>query len=168
MLKFGWIIKILCPKMFDFFMGKEQVERSPFLRKKLKSIIFSLQPWKSTSSVLKDLPEAKSSESSQQLCQNSKYKILAYLPCPSKIPIQNYFGAKYSLFILTLLAPYLYENAIPSAKFIFDKTQMLGEKYAQNSVKSIWTIKKTAVPELKILICHNLVVYIELFPLVMS
>ena len=30
-------------------------------------------------------------------------------------------------FFLTLSAPYLYENAIPSAKFIFGKTQMLGE-----------------------------------------
>ena len=53
---------------------------------------------------------------------------------------------------------YLYENAIPSAKFMFGKTQMLSEKYAQNSLKSIRMIKKTAFPELKIIIRHNLVV----------
>ena len=32
---------------------------------------------------------------------------------------------------LTLSVPYLYENAIPSAKFIFGKIHMLVEKYAQ-------------------------------------
>ena len=34
-------------------------------------------------------------------------------------------------FSLTLSAPYLYENAIPKAKYIFGKTQTLGEKHAK-------------------------------------
>ena len=62
--------------------------------------------------------------------------------------------------VLTLSAPYLYENAIPGAKFIFGKTQILGEKYAKNYLKSIRNGKNNpAFPKLKKLICHNLVVY---------
>ena len=37
--------------------------------------------FKSISYVLKDLPEAKTSEINQQLCHNSKFIILDYLPC---------------------------------------------------------------------------------------
>ena len=37
------------------------------------------------------LTEIKTSESSQQNCQNSQFKILDYFPCLCKIPIQNYF-----------------------------------------------------------------------------
>ena len=40
------------------------------------------------------------------------------------------------------LAPYLYENAIPSTKFIFGITQILGEKCTNNSLKSIRNDKK--------------------------
>ena len=65
---------------------------------------------------------------------------------------------------LTLSAPYLYENAISSTKSIFGKTQMLGEKIWSEFSEKHRNNKKTAFPELKILICHNLVVHIELFP----
>ena len=34
----------------------------------------------------------------------------------------------------TLSVPYLYENTIPSAKIIFGKTEILGEKCAKNSL----------------------------------
>ena len=40
------------------------------------------------------------------------------------------------------LAPYLYENAIPNAKFIFGITQILGEKCTNNSLKSVRNDKK--------------------------
>ena len=67
---------------------------------------------------------------------------------------------------LTLSAPYLSENAITKAKFIFGTTQKLGEKYAKNSLKNVRNDnKKNIIPEIKILICHNLVIYFELFPL---
>ena len=58
---------------------------------------------------------------------------------------------------LTLSAPYLFENAIPSTKFMFGKAQILGKKYAKILWKASEMIK---------FICHNLVVY--LFPLLLS
>ena len=43
---------------------------------------------------------------------------------------------------LTLLAPYLYENAITSAKFISRKTQIFCEKYAKNYLKNVKKLSK--------------------------
>ena len=47
---------------------------------------------KSTSNVLKDLPEAKTSESSQKFSKDQSY-FFYYLPCPCKFAVQNYFLA---------------------------------------------------------------------------
>ena len=57
----------------------------------LKVKIFNLKYLKLPSNVLKDINEIKTSESSQKVCQYPKFKILDYLPCLCKIPIQNHF-----------------------------------------------------------------------------
>ena len=43
---------------------------------------------------MKFLPEVKTFESSQQFHCNSKFMNMEYLPCPSKIPVQNIFWHK--------------------------------------------------------------------------
>ena len=58
--------------------------------------------YKSTSNVTKFLPEVKTFESSQQFHCNSKFMNMEYLPCSSKIPVQNIFWHK--KFICYLIA----------------------------------------------------------------
>ena len=55
-----------------------------------KFLIFYPKCLKSTSKLRKEfkcLSEAKTSESSQQFCQNLQFMIIDYLPCPYKIPL---------------------------------------------------------------------------------
>ena len=77
----------------EFGMGKWQAGEVTIFCKILQVWIFYQKCLKSTSDVLKDLPETKTSESSQKFCKDPKFKILDYLPCPWKFPIQNYFLA---------------------------------------------------------------------------
>ena len=50
---------------------------------------------------------------------------------------------------LTISAPYLYENAIHKAKFVFGKTQIMGEKYAKKPLNSVKYAKKTTNKQTK-------------------
>ena len=73
--------------------NKNKKRKSLLSRKILKVLIFYPDCFKSTSFVIKLLPEVKPFESSQRLCQNSEFKIIDYLPNPCKISIQNCFWA---------------------------------------------------------------------------
>ena len=44
---------------------------------------------------MKDLPEVKTSESSQRFCPNKKFIVMDYLPCTYKNPYSKYFAAHF-------------------------------------------------------------------------
>ena len=70
---------------------------------------------------MKYLPEAKTSEASQKFCKNPKFKILDYLPCPCKFPIQNDILAQ---------KVYLFANFYNVCCLFYDK---LRTKYRQEN-----------------------------------
>ena len=75
-------------------MGENsQKGKSLFPSQYFKSLNIYSNYLKSTSYVTKHLPELKNSESNQQRCQNSKFKVNDYLSCSCKILTQNCFGA---------------------------------------------------------------------------
>ena len=79
-----------------------QVKGSYYFPAKIQKFeYFHQKCFKSTSSVRKDLPEVKPSESNEQLCQNSKFQIMDYIPCPCKSLFRLVF--KHNIFIRYLL-----------------------------------------------------------------
>ena len=56
---------------------------------------------KSTSNALKDLSEAKTSESSQDICEDPEFEILDYLPCECKFPIKTRTFLALKFYMLT-------------------------------------------------------------------
>ena len=83
------------------------------------------------SNVLKDLHEAKTSESSQNFYKGPKFKFLVYLPCPCKFPIQNYFLACYFYLLLNLIFK------IFAALFMTNLGLNIGKKIICLSIMSI-------------------------------
>ena len=75
----------------DFSLVKEHRREGTFLSWKILKVgIFYPKCLKSTSNVMKILPEVKKFASSQNFSGDSKFKIMDYLPCPCKLSIQNY------------------------------------------------------------------------------
>ena len=65
-----------------FALDKGKARKLPFSQNALNYLC-------NLSNVLKKFHEVKTYESSQQICQNSKFNILDYLTCQCKIPFKN-------------------------------------------------------------------------------